>query len=100
MCWLRRLLADISPKAQRTASEILDLPQPLGPTTAVIPGSNSTRVLSAKDLNPTISRRFNRTTVKEYQFPPNNANLATTDGGCGQLLTSGGHSGAFDVRTF
>src|SRR5258706_14694154 len=89
MCWLRRDLVDISPRAQRMASEILDFPQPFGPTTAVIPGSNSTRVLSAKDLNPVISRRFNRTTPKDYQFRPGNANFPTTNGGCGQLITSG-----------
>src|ERR1700729_3739594 len=49
ICWLRSDLADISPKAQRMESEILDLPQPFGPTTAVIPASKSTRVFSAKD---------------------------------------------------
>src|SRR5580704_14056812 len=74
MCWLRRLLADISPKAQRMPSEILDLPQPFGPTTAVIPGSNSTRVLSAKDLNPTISKRFNRTGDR-VSIPQKHCNL-------------------------
>lgn len=64
ICWLRRLLADISPSDQRMASDIFDLPQPFGPTTAVTPGSNSIRVLSAKDLNPTISSRFNLTAVR------------------------------------
>src|SRR5580704_15720049 len=88
MCWLRRLLADISPKAQRIPSEILDFPQPFGPTTAVIPGSNSTRVLSAKDLNPTISRRFNRTAL-EYQFVPNKANPPLRMGVVNRFLTRG-----------
>src|SRR4249919_2163405 len=46
--------------AQRRASTMLDFPQPLGPTTAVIPGLNSMTVFSTKDLNPTISRLFNR----------------------------------------
>src|SRR5688572_8348749 len=60
----RRDLGDISPRHQRRASTTLDLPQPLGPTMAVIPGSNSRRVRSAKDLKPTISRRF------KYIFHP------------------------------
>jgi hypothetical protein len=46
--------------AQQRASTMLDFPQPLGPTTAVIPGLNSMTVFSTKDLNPTISRLFNR----------------------------------------
>jgi hypothetical protein len=54
----RKDLADISPRHQRNASTTLDLPQPFGPMTAVIPGSNSSRVRSAKDLKPDISRRF------------------------------------------
>jgi hypothetical protein len=32
--------ARCSPSTQRTASDTLDLPQPLGPTMAVTPGSN------------------------------------------------------------
>src|SRR5882724_5464745 len=46
--------------AQRRASTMLDFPQPLGPTTAVIPGLSSMTVRSTKDLNPTISRLFKR----------------------------------------
>ena len=41
-----------SPRAQRRASARLLLPEPLGPTTALIPGPNSTIVRSAKDLKP------------------------------------------------
>ena len=41
-----------APSTQVTASTTLDLPLPLGPTTTVIPGSNSSTVGSAKDLNP------------------------------------------------
>src|SRR5258708_6246289 len=62
ICWLRRLLADISPRDQRIESAMFDFPHPFGPTIAVMPGSNSTRVLSANDLKPTISSRFNRIT--------------------------------------
>ncbi len=41
-----------APSTQVTASTTLDLPLPFGPTTTVIPGSNSNTVGSAKDLNP------------------------------------------------
>src|SRR6476646_5835582 len=41
-----------SPSAQRSASARLLLPEPLGPTTALIPPPNSTRVRSANDLKP------------------------------------------------
>ena len=41
-----------SPSAQRSASARLLLPEPFGPTTALMPGPNSTFVRSAKDLNP------------------------------------------------
>src|SRR5213592_2899203 len=61
----RRLLADCSPSTQRTASTMLDLPLPLGPTMAVTPGGNSKTVLSAKLLKPTNSRRFSMRHPKE-----------------------------------
>ena len=48
----RSPLADCSPMTQRTLSDTLVLPQPLGPTTAVTPGSKRSSVLSAKDLKP------------------------------------------------
>ena len=41
-----------SPSAQRSASARLLLPEPLGPTTALIPPPNSTSVRSANDLKP------------------------------------------------
>src|SRR5271157_2560289 len=41
-----------APSTHVTASTTLDLPLPLGPTTTVIPGSNSSTVGSAKDLKP------------------------------------------------
>src|SRR5689334_4442704 len=41
-----------SPSDHRSASARLLLPDPLGPTTALIPGPNSTTVRSAKDLKP------------------------------------------------
>src|SRR2546425_3338375 len=42
------------------ASTTLDLPQPLGPTTAVIPGLKVIAVVSEKDLKPSRSRLLSR----------------------------------------
>ena len=55
----RRFLTFCSPSTQRTASEILLFPQPLGPTMTVMPSANSMVVLSAKDLNPCSVKRSN-----------------------------------------
>src|SRR5688500_5340601 len=44
--------ADCSPSTQRTASDTLDLPQPLGPTIAVTPSSKVRSTVSANDLKP------------------------------------------------
>src|SRR6266699_2322842 len=59
----RRLLAPCSPITHASASTTLDLPEPLGPTTQVIPGSNRSVVDEAKDLKPRKVRLF-RCTVK------------------------------------
>ena len=59
----RRLAAD-SPSTHLTASMILDLPQPFGPTTAVILVGRCKVVGSTKDLKPaslTVARRIART---------------------------------------
>ena len=48
----RRALERCSPMTQRMASEMFDLPEPFGPTMAVMSFSNVRRVLSAKDLKP------------------------------------------------
>src|SRR6266496_3439288 len=48
----RRDLAPCSPITQQSASTMFDLPDPLGPTTQVIPGSQRSVVAEAKDLNP------------------------------------------------
>ncbi len=48
----RRCLALCSPKTHKTASEMLDLPEPLGPTTTVRPGSRRKAERSANDLKP------------------------------------------------
>ena len=49
----------VSPSTQRTASERLDLPEPLGPTTPVTPASNRIFTLSGKLLKPWISSSLN-----------------------------------------
>ena len=48
----RRLLAPCSPITHERASTTLLLPEPFGPTTQVIPGSNLSVVGVAKDLKP------------------------------------------------
>ena len=48
----------VSPSTQRTASDRLLLPEPLGPTTAVTPGPKAILTLSGKLLNPWISSSF------------------------------------------
>ena len=45
-------LAPCSPITQASASTTLDLPEPLGPTMQVMPGSSCSVVEEAKDLNP------------------------------------------------
>ena len=44
--------APCSPSTQAMASTTLDLPEPFGPTTHVIPGSRRSVVAEANDLNP------------------------------------------------
>src|SRR5690625_125224 len=56
----RRFLAEDSPITQRTASIILDLPQPLGPTTAHRLLGKLTVVGSTKDLKPASLIHFKR----------------------------------------
>ena len=65
---LRNALIFCSPITQRMLSIILLLPQPLGPMMPVIPSSKLSTVLSAKLLNPFISKLFNRII---FQFNPN-----------------------------
>src|SRR5690242_9396018 len=65
-------LAPCSPITQASASTTLDLPEPLGPTTQVIPGSRRSVVEDAKDLKPRNVRLF------KYKRPP--IPSATVDG--------------------
>src|SRR6478609_34616 len=60
----RRLLAPCSPITQASASTTLDLPEPFGPTTQVMPGSRRSVVAEAKDLKPRRVRLF------RYKLPP------------------------------
>ena len=48
---------------QARASTTLDLPEPLGPTTTQMPGSNFRVVADAKDLNPRRVNDFKYTSV-------------------------------------
>src|SRR6266496_3252717 len=49
---------DCSPSTQRTASEMLDLPHPFGPTMAVTPASKGSSTVPANDLKPDSSSRL------------------------------------------
>src|SRR4051794_11161860 len=51
-------LAPCSPITHASASTTLDLPEPLGPTTQVMPGSSCRVVADAKDLKPRRVRLF------------------------------------------
>src|SRR5688572_16727822 len=59
----RSRLAELSPITQRTASMMLDLPQPFGPTTPVMLVGRWSVVGSTKDLKPEsliVERRMRR----------------------------------------
>ena len=50
-----------APSTHATASTRFDFPEPFGPTTTMTPGSNSSTVLSANDLNPRRVNAFRNT---------------------------------------
>src|SRR6266566_6383933 len=60
----RNALAPCSPRTQAMASTTLDLPDPLGPTTQVMPGSKRRLVAEAKDLKPFIVRLLRCTALR------------------------------------
>ena len=64
----RSVLLRCSPRTHRTASEMFDLPDPLGPTIATIFLSNSNLVFSGKDLNPCISIALKYNTIPQLIF--------------------------------
>src|ERR1700749_21445 len=53
--------APCSPMTQARASTMLDLPEPLGPTTQVMPGSRRSEAADANDLKPRRVRLFRYT---------------------------------------
>ena len=57
----RRVRGPWAPSTHATASTKFDFPDPFGPTTTVTPGSNSSTVLSANDLNPRKLNDFRNT---------------------------------------
>src|ERR1700690_187001 len=56
----RNNIYDCSPNTQRNESAMFDLPEPLGPTIAVMPLANSKTVREANVLYPCSSRDFKR----------------------------------------
>ena len=67
--WLRTALGACAPSTQAMASTTFDLPDPLGPTTTVTPGSSTIVVLSANDLNPLRLRLFRNTAGAKLPAP-------------------------------
>ena len=74
----RSALAPCSPSTQAMASTTLDLPEPLGPTTAVMPGSKRSVVAEAKDLKPFIVRDFRCTVGSIPPWPTGHSRRAHT----------------------
>src|SRR4051794_11513454 len=60
----RNALAPCSPSTHAMASTTLDLPEPLGPTTQVMPGSSRSVVAEAKDLKPLTVRLLRCTDLR------------------------------------
>ena len=77
----RSALAPCSPSTQAMASTTLDLPEPFGPTTAVMPGSKRSVVAEAKDLKPFIVRDFRCTVARSLSARrPSHPGLTSTGG--------------------
>src|ERR1700678_29397 len=66
----RRRVGACSPSTHRIASTTFDLPHPLGPTTAVIPGAKLIVVESRNDLKPSNSRLLRRMLSPPPPHPP------------------------------
>src|SRR6478609_8217135 len=79
----RRCFGLCSPRTQRIASTMFDLPQPFGPTTPVTPEGKSRTVRWGKDLNPTSSSCLIRIPLPP---PPPRFPLHRTGGPDGQEL--------------
>src|SRR5207249_3769592 len=88
--WPRKCLGLCSPSTHRSASTTLDLPQPLGPTIAVIPAGKVRVVLFLKDLKPSSSScliRICPTTppIPHRPFPVGKCSRDTTKKSCKHL---------------
>src|ERR1700737_1606213 len=89
-----------SPRTQRMASTRLLLPEPLGPTTAVMPGSKSSCVFFAKVLNPWTSTDF-RCTLRHPRaraYPPGAQRSETIAAIMALRSAAGQYAGSFAVR--
>jgi len=75
----RSVFAPCSPMTHARASTTLDFPDPLGPTTQVIPGSKRSVVADAKDLNPRKVRVFKYTVARS---PPRSPTLSLSSVPC------------------
>src|SRR5579875_698618 len=73
----RSALAPCSPSTQAMASTTLLLPDPLGPTTAVIPGSSRSVVAEAKDLKPRRVRDLRCTGLRRSDGGPRSVRATT-----------------------
>src|SRR5581483_2045564 len=63
----RKVFADCSPSTHEIASEMLDLPHPLGPMIAATPSPwNLSSVRSQNDLNPRICSLFSLSNVNSF----------------------------------
>src|SRR5690349_9074134 len=78
----RRDLAPCSPITQDRASTTLDLPEPFGPTTQVMPGSRRRVVAEAKDLKPRRVRLFRYTCQPLLSLPAPYRSAASQTGNC------------------
>src|SRR3954467_3387256 len=87
----RSALAPCSPSTQAMASTTLDLPDPLGPTTQVMPGSKRSVVGDAKDLKP-FSVRLLRCTGHSRGRP----NQVSGEGRCGHYRPGRGKTRKHD----
>src|SRR5580704_5352593 len=72
----RRRVGACSPSTHLIASTTLDLPHPLGPTTAVIPGAKLIVVESRKDLKPSNSRLLRRMLPPPQPHPPRSSKFS------------------------
>src|SRR6478735_8600525 len=78
-------LPPCSPMTQDRASTTLDLPEPFGPTTQVMPGSKRSVVAEAKDLKP---RRVRLLRCTPSDFTPRPYRIGRFDAGDGGHISS------------